>query len=431
MSKWREELLEKVMEAIIDYRGKSPEKTSSGVPLVTAKIVKDGRIDDYNEFIAEEEYEAWMRRGLPEVGDVLITTEAPLGEVAQVKDAKIALAQRIILLRGKRGVLDNTFFKYQCISSEFQSLLSGRSSGTTVTGIKQSELRKVPVSLPPLPIQCQIAAILSAFDDKIELNRQMNRTLEQLARALFKSWFVDFEPVRAKLRGEQPEGMDAQTAALFPDELVEVDGREVPKGWEWGTVGDIAFINREVLKRSDDLKKISYIEISAVLKGEISEITEYERGDEPSRARRRLRHGDTVLSTVRPDRQAYFLSIEPAENLIASTGFAVLSPREEVFWPLVFSGVTQTEVFELLGQAADGGAYPAVNAEIIGNLEICLTKEDQIAQVFFEISAPLLTQSDQLRRESTQLALLRDTLLPRLLSGELDVSEWAEGEAAG
>ena len=238
MTEWREATIEQAMVAIIDYRGKSPEKTSSGIPLVTAKIVKDGRIADYSEFIAEDEYESWMRRGLPKTGDVLITTEAPLGEVAQVKEERIALDQRIILLRGKSDLLDNTYFKYHCLSSEFQNLLSGRASGTTVTGIKQSELRKISIPLPPLPIQRQIAAILSAFDDKIELNQQMNRTLEQMARALFKSWFVDFDPVRARMRGEVPEGMDAETAALFPDELVEVQGREVPKGWKWETVGE-------------------------------------------------------------------------------------------------------------------------------------------------------------------------------------------------
>ena len=106
--------------------------------------------------------------------------------------------------------------------------------------VNSRDQRKFHINVPNIIIQRQIAAILSAFDDKIELNRQMNRTLEQMARALFKSWFVDFDPVRAKMRGEMPEGMDAETAALFPDELMEVEGREVPKGWTWQTVGDIA-----------------------------------------------------------------------------------------------------------------------------------------------------------------------------------------------
>src|SRR4051812_4786945 len=100
---WQTVRLEDAVSAIIDYRGKSPEKTTFGIPLVTAKIVKGGRIETPDEFIAAEDYDEWMRRGRPQVGDVLITTEAPLGEVAQLGDANVALAQRLITLRGKPG----------------------------------------------------------------------------------------------------------------------------------------------------------------------------------------------------------------------------------------------------------------------------------------------------------------------------------------
>ncbi len=121
----------------------------------------------------------------------------------------------------------------------FKRYIRGIAVGATMPSINTQILSQLPIYYPPLPIQRQIAAILSAFDDKIELNRQMNRTLEAMARALFQSWFVDFDPVRAKMRGEQPEGMDAETAALFPDELEVVEGREVPKGWKVKTVGDV------------------------------------------------------------------------------------------------------------------------------------------------------------------------------------------------
>src|SRR6059036_2408998 len=108
---WTAYALEDCMATIIDYRGKTPKKTSSGIPLVTAKIVKSGRIDQPDEFIAEDYYEPWMRRGIPEAGDVIVTTEAPLGEVAQLGSERVALAQRVIVLRGKPGILDNTFLK--------------------------------------------------------------------------------------------------------------------------------------------------------------------------------------------------------------------------------------------------------------------------------------------------------------------------------
>ena len=327
--------------------------------------------------------------------------------------------------RADEKLLDNKYLLYSFLSEPLQNQFKSHGgSGSVVDHIRVPDCLNFVLTLPPLPIQRQIAAILCAFDDKIELDRRINRTLEQMARALFKSWFVDFDPVRAKMRGEVPEGMDAETAALFPAEMDEVEGREVPKGWRVGRISEVAHINREILKKDDPLNRVDYVEISAVLRGEISEVVEYMRGTEPSRARRRLRHGDTVLSTVRPDRQAYFLTLNPSETLIASTGFAVLSPKREIFWPFVFASVTQGEVFIQLGQAADGGAYPAINAAVIGDLEICMPDQIKIFQAFFELAAPLLSQSDRLRDESAHLASLRDALLPRLLSGEVDVSGW-------
>ena len=162
---------------------------------MTAKIVKNGRIEPPTEFIAESDYDDWMRRGLPEPGDVVLTTEAPLGEVAQLSRNKVALAQRVITLRGKQSVLHNTYLRYLLQSNFIQHQLEARATGTTVLGIKQSELRKVDLLLPPLATQKAIAQILGTLDDKIELNRQTNKTLEAIAKAIFKSWFVDFDPV--------------------------------------------------------------------------------------------------------------------------------------------------------------------------------------------------------------------------------------------
>jgi type I restriction enzyme S subunit len=128
---WKLMPLEKCMEAIIDYRGKTPKKSDFGVPLVTAKIVKDGRInfEDKREFIPFENYDAWMRRGLPKPGDVVMTMEAPLGEIAQLDDRKVALAQRLITLRGKPDLLDNTYLKYLMMSRFVQDQIHARGSG--------------------------------------------------------------------------------------------------------------------------------------------------------------------------------------------------------------------------------------------------------------------------------------------------------------
>jgi type I restriction enzyme S subunit len=195
---WQSFPLTECMDAIIDYRGKTPRKSLTGVPLITAKIIEGGRLHPVEEYIPIEDYDSWMRRGLPRTGDVVMTTEGPLGEIAQLDGRKVALGQRIITLRGKKGFLDNTFLKFLMMSFFVQAQLQARASGTTVLGIKQSELRKIFLPIPPLPEQRAIAHILGALDDKIELNRRQNATLEALARAIFQSWFVDFDPVHAK-----------------------------------------------------------------------------------------------------------------------------------------------------------------------------------------------------------------------------------------
>ncbi len=201
-SDWSVLPLEDCLDALIDYRGKTPEKTDAGIPLITAKIIKSGRIETPTEFIAVDNYDAWMRRGIPKAGDVVLTVEAPLGEVAQLGPEKVALAQRVVTLRGKAGLLDSTYLLYLLQSEETQDQLKSRATGTTVLGIKQSELRKVLIKVPPLPIQVEATATLKILDDRITLLRETNATLEAIAQALFKSWFVDFDPVRAKIEGK-------------------------------------------------------------------------------------------------------------------------------------------------------------------------------------------------------------------------------------
>jgi type I restriction enzyme S subunit len=156
--------IEDGMEAIIDYRGKSPTKTAVGVPLVTARVVKGGELLEPNEFIAEEDYNAWMRRGIPKPGDVLFTTEAPLGEVAQLDGRKVALAQRLLVLRGKPSLFNSTFLKHALTAQQVKKQIDARATGSTVRGIRQRELRKVMIPVPPLPVQHDFARRVAAVE---------------------------------------------------------------------------------------------------------------------------------------------------------------------------------------------------------------------------------------------------------------------------
>ncbi len=412
---WTTSPLEDCMTVLIDYRGKTPQKTSFGIPLITAKIVKDGRIETPDEFIAVEDYELWMRRGIPKPGDVVITTEAPLGEVAQLGTERVALAQRLIALRGKPGVLDNGFLKFLMQSGYVQDQLLARASGTTVLGIKQSELRKVSLTLPPIEEQRAIACILGTLDDKIELNRRINETLEAMARALFKSWFVDFDPVRAKAEGRNPD-LPKPLADLFPGSLVDTELGEIPKGWEVRTLADLSSLNPEIWSKKTRPDIIHYVDLSNTKWGRIEAVTSYGHRDAPSRAQRVLRPRDTIVGTVRPGNGSYTLIFE--EGLTGSTGFAVLRPLRVEYAEFVYCAATTAENIEALSHLSDGGAYPAVRPEVIAATQV-VKPADHMIQRFSRITRPLLTKMAENERESHTLAALRDTLLPKLISGEL------------
>ena len=176
--------IEDCMAAIIDYRGKTPEKTESGIPLVTAKVVKGGELLEPTEFIEEREYDTWMRRGLPKEGDVLFTTEAPLGEVAQLDSRKVALAQRLLMLRGKPEILDNGFLMFALTAPDVKKQIFSRATGSTVKGIRQSELRQVALPVPPLEVQRQFNQRIGAINRSRNHSRDSLGQIEQLFEGL-------------------------------------------------------------------------------------------------------------------------------------------------------------------------------------------------------------------------------------------------------
>ena len=426
---WNTMQLEDCMAAIIDYRGKTPTKTTYGVPLVTAKVIKGGRIETPDEFIAESDYESWMRRGMPKHGDIVMTTEAPLGEVAQLDGLRIALAQRVITLRGKSDLLDNTFLKFLMQSEEVQEELRSRATGTTVLGIRQSELRKVSLTLPPLAEQKAIAAVLGALDDKIELNRRMNATLEAMARALFQSWFVDFDPVRAKLDGRPPVALDPATAALFPEHLEDSPLGHIPKGWTAQRLPDAIEVNpRRTLKSGAiapylDMKNLPTQGHSAeeVIDREFSSGTKFH-------------NGDTLLARITPclenGKTGYVDFLEDGQVGWGSTEYIVLAPKPplppQFGYLLARSDALRTHAIQNMTGTSGRQRVPS---ECFNTFWLAVPTP-AVSRRFDELTAPLMAKIKANSTESRTLATLRDTLLPKLLSGELSVEQTTESLSA-
>jgi type I restriction enzyme S subunit len=429
-SEWPVLPLEQCLDALIDYRGKTPEKTEFGVPLVTAKVIKGGRIERPTEFIATEAYESWMRRGIPRAGDVVLTTEAPLGEVAQLGHERVALAQRVVTLRGKAGLLDNAYLRYLLQTDEMQSQLAARATGTTVLGIKQSELRKVLVHLPPIDMQRSAASLLACLDNRIALLRETNTTLEAIARALFKSWFVDFDPVRAKSQGLAPAGMDEATAALFPDSFEESVLGSMPKGWVVQPVGDALECVGGATPDTKDPSYWSPEEHAWTTPKDLSGLPAPVLLSTERRLSTKglakigsglLPVGTLLMSSRAPIGYLAIAQVPVAINqgYIAMLPGSLLPPLYMLFWC--------QQNMEGIKSRANGSTFMEISKKAFRPIP-ALVPSSAVIEAFLAIASPLFDRLVANERAAQTLATLRDTLLPRLISSQLRMpqAEFAE-----
>lgn len=283
-------------------------------------------------------------------------------------------------------------------------------------------LKEIKILPVPMPRQAEVALALGdvaeLFNQRIALLQQANTTLEAVAQALFKSWFVDFDPVHAKAEGREPEAMDAATAALFPTEFEESELGLVPKGWHVGRVDEVSHLNATSWSSKRHPDTVSYIDLSGVHENRIAAVDELPFSDAPSRARRSLQDGDTIIGTVRPGNRAFAYIHRPAINLTGSTGFAVLSPKDGTWAPFVYLAATRNDSIERLANLADGGAYPAVRPDVVSATPATIPPSEIMA-AFSVITSPILCKIGENRDAEASLVELRDTLLPCLISGRL------------
>ena len=304
--------------------------------------------------------------------------------------------------------------------------LADMNTHSAVPGLNRDDAHSLDLPLPPLPEQRRIASILGALDDKIKLNQRMNETLEQMARALYKSWFVDFDPVRAKMdgrwqRGESLPGLPAELYDLFPDRFTVSELSEIPEGWKVEPLGELADLNPESWSRSNSPANVEYVDLANTKWGVIETTQNFLWEDAPSRAKRVLRAGDSIVGTVRPGNGSY--SLIGNDGLTGSTGFAVLRPLHPRFRELVYLVATAQENIERLAHRADGAAYPAVRPEIVAETKVSMpTTGDDILNWFSMSVGSILDRMESTKAEQRSLAVQRDALLPRLVSGKLRVA---------
>lgn len=421
---WR--AVEEVVVDIIDRRGVTPTKlggefTSSGHRVISAKLVKGGRLDlaaDEPRFVEPSIYEKWMRSPL-QSGDVLMTSEAPLGELAyMVESADWCLGQRLFALRPNTTLIDGRFLYYALQTAEVRADINSRASGTTVLGIRQAELRKVRVPVPSLDEQKLASSLLGALDDRIDFLRQTNTTLEAIAQALFKSWFVDFDPVRAKAEGREPEGMDAATAALFPSEFEESELGLIPKGWRVGKFGDV------LTESTSRVKERPAIVMSAVQSGELVRSEDHFNKRVHSEDISKYKLVSPFMFAYNPSRiniGSIGLNLFGVEGAVSPI-YVVAEPKSEDFayliWHLLRTATVRSQIISL----CSGSVRQALTSWDFFSLRM-VVPPDSVASAFRNLRCSLFGGIGSNTRQAEILVEVRDTLLPRLISGKLRLPE--------
>ena len=408
--------------------GKEAYKGGSTTLIRSQNIYNEGFHRDGLVYI-DDHQSAELRNVEVQPNDVLLNiTGDSVARCCQVAPDVLParVNQHVAIIRPEPKSLDANFLRYVLVSQAYQSrLLALASAGATRPALTKSMIEDLEVPSPPLAEQKAIAAVLGALDDKIELNRRMNATLESMARALFQSWFVDFDPVRAKLDGREPGGMDAATAALFPERLEESPLGHIPKGWKVTGLPDaIDFLEGPGLRnwqyRDEGMK---FLNIRCIGDGDLDiakanciSLQEFEK----TYSHFALQEDDIVISTSGTLGR---LAIVRADHLpiMLNTSIIRMRGRDAVglgyVWGFLQSEYFLAEMFALAAGSVQLNFGPMHLRQIA-----MLRPPDRILEAFEHTIRPLLMKSLQHRKESRTLATLRDTLLPKLLSGELSVA---------
>lgn len=382
------------------------EYVQTGVPVINVRNIGFGTLRaDKLEFITESTRDRLSGHVL-QAGDIVFGRKGAVERHVLIRKGQEGWFQGsdCIRLRLFSERLKSEFVSYFLLTAEHQQwMLNQCSHGATMASLNQAILGRIALPLPPVNVQRRIAAILSAYDDLIETCERRIRVLDEMARALYREWFVNFRyPGHEKVP------------------LVEPGSARIPKGWTQVTLRAVAKVNTEQVDVKKAPPRIRYIDISSVSPGTVENITDYRFADAPGRARRVVHDGDILWSTVRPNRRSYALVLDPEDATIASTGFAVLTATEVPFTYL-YAATTTDEFVGYIERRATGAAYPAVTARVFEEAPLVIPPAS-VLEHFARASVPSARLTALLQRKIMNLRKTRDLLLPRLLSGQLAVS---------
>jgi type I restriction enzyme S subunit len=423
---WMWSRLDEVCLGVFDCPHSTPQLTHTGPFVVRTQDIITGifRVDQAAR-VSEETYKERIARAAPSRGDLLYSREGTyFGIAAEVpKNTPVCLGQRMVLIRPDRSRLNFSFLCHWLNSPIMAAHIHGYRDGTVAERLNLPTIRALPILIPPLAVQEGIAKVLGVLGDKIELNRRMNTTLQAIARALFQSWFVDFDPVRAKLDGRRPIGLEPASVAIFPAGFQESEAGHIPKGWtiepvgqvvdcvgggtpsttepkywqggthHWTTPRDFSSLQAPILLNTD--RKLTDTGIAKISSG-------------------LLPAGTLLLSSRAP---VGYLAIA-AMPVAINQGFIAMKCNERAsnFFMLNWCQLNMAEI----ESRATGTTFAEISKQNFRPIRVVLPPKELMTAFTVKV-APLYAQITANLRQSRTLATLRDTLLPKLLSGEIAI----------
>ena len=453
MNEWQTLTLADVCTVITDGAHQSPKTVSRGKPMASVKDLTRFGVDLTSaRHIATEDFEALVKQGCkPHVGDVLIAKDgnSALDTVCTVDHPLDAvLLSSVAILRPDPKCLDSVFLKFYLSSPEtIDYLKSNFISGAAIPRVVLRDFKRAEIRLPSLDVQRRIAGVLQSIDSKIDLNRRVNQTLEAMAQAIFQSWFVDFDPVKAKIAAKA-EGRDplraamsvisgkaaaeldalppeqyeqlAATAALFPDEMEDSELGAIPKGWTVCPLPECVDINpSRVLKKGAIAPYLDMANVPTHA-ARVDNVVPRAFGSGS-----KFINGDTLLARITPclenGKTAYVDFLADGEVGWGSTEFIVLRPKNGLPLPFAYFLCRHPEfrAFAISQMAGTSGRQRVPN-DCFGAYKV-VKPSPLVADAFGLQTTQFMKQIKSLDEASKTLAGLRDVLLPRLLSGELQV----------
>ncbi len=424
-SKWDNVSLEDVAEELtVGYVGTmASEYVDKGIPFLRSLNIEPFRINDNDLKFITPEFHQRIRKSRLTPGDVVIVRTGKPGTCAVVPDwlTDANCSDLVIVRCGQK--LHNRFLAYY-INSIAASHVEAHLVGAVQQHFNVASARSLRIDLPPLPVQRAIAHILGTLDDKIELNRRINETLEAMARALFKAWLLDFEPVRAKLegrwrRGQSLPGLPAHIYDLFPDRLVESEMGEVPDGWGLGMLSDVLSLRNERTRASQVTSVLPYVPIESI-SAKNPFLSSWVDGSEAKSSLILFKRGDILFGAMRP----YFhkVCIAPFDGVTRTTVFTLkVSKPECSAYALMLAFQTNTVEYATLHSEGSTIPYAKWNGSF-AKMPIILPPTELQAEYSSSVH-PLFEKASMNIQQSHFLTQLRDTLLPKLISGELRIQD--------